>query len=91
MRAVRFAKLFNLWSLRVAGYLNDHPRPLSVAAPHAAREVYEQFLGAARELLGGEPSSEELHQSATLIYESLASLELDDRGQFSRTELAGKR
>lgn len=64
---------------------------LSVAAPAHVRRTYENFLKAVGELLTGELSTEELHQSASIVFDSLCDLDVSDNDWNSRSLVAQKR
>jgi len=53
---------------------------LSNIAPAQIRHAYEQFLVAISELLDGEISSDELQQSASLIYDVIYDLDFANGG-----------
>ena len=53
---------------------------LCIVAPAQIRHAYEQYLVAVSELLDGEVSSDELQQSASLIYDVIYDLDIANAG-----------
>lgn len=60
-----------------------------ITVPVEIRRTYEQFLSAVAELINGELSTEELHESAGVIYDILHDFDSDSSS--SRTTLMNKK
>ncbi len=52
-----------------------------VRAPRAARDAYERFVAAVSSLLGGEASSEEVHEAGRVVWSTLTDAPSRERTQ----------
>ena len=58
-------------------------------APKAARSDYEQYIKATAACLGGEPSTAEVQEASSAVWDALASAPQPEKLRQSRTSLAG--